>query len=111
MQFDRFARAQIDLVDDRGRGGDDIDVEFALDPLTDDFEMEQAQKSAAEAEAERGGCFHVIGEARIIEAQFAHRLAQILETRGIDREESGKDHRLRRLEARQMLATPDASRR
>ena len=63
--------------------------------------MQQPQKPAAEAEAQRGRGLHVIGEARIIETQLPHRLAQILEARRIDREETGKDDRLRRLEARQ----------
>ncbi len=42
-----------------------------------------------------------IGEAGIIEAKLAHRLAQILEARRIDGEETGKHHGLRRLEAGQ----------
>ena len=50
------------LVDDRGRGGDQVEVEFALEPLLDDFQMQQPEEAAAEAEAERGRGFHLEGE-------------------------------------------------
>ena len=65
--------------------------------------MEKPQEAAAEAEAQRRRCLHVVGKTRIVEAKLAHRLAQILKSRGIDREETGEDHGLRRLEARQRL--------
>jgi len=42
-----------DLVDHRRRGRDEVEVELALQPLLDDFEVQQAEEAAAEAEAER----------------------------------------------------------
>ena len=63
--------------------------------------MQQPEEAAAEAEAERGGGLHLIGEARIVEAELADRLAQILELGRIDREQAAEHHRLRRLEAGQ----------
>ena len=83
----------------RGRGRDQVDVEFALEPLADDLEMQEPEKAAAEAEAERGRGLHLVGEARIVEAELADRLAQILELARIDREQAAEHHRLRRLEA------------
>ena len=71
------------------------------EPLLDDLEVQEAEEAAAEAEAERGGGLHLVGEAGVVEAQPAHRGAQILELRGVDREEAAEHHRLRRLEARQ----------
>ena len=94
---------QRDLVDDRRRRRDEIEIEFALQPLLDDLEMQQAEKAAAEAEAERGGRLHLIGEAGVVEAQLADRRAQILEVGGVDGKQSAEHHRLRRLEARQRL--------
>ena len=96
------AVTQVDLVDDRGRGGDDVDVEFTLDTLADDLEMQQPKETAAEAEAKCGRGFHVVGEARVVEAQPADGLAQVLEARRIDGKEAGEDHGLCRAEARQL---------
>ncbi len=73
--------------------------------------MQQAEKAAAEAEAERGGGLHLVGEARIVEAELADRLAQILELARIDREQAAEHHRLRRLEAGERRSAPAASRR
>ena len=61
--------------------------------------MQQPEKAAAEAEAERGGGLHLIGEARIVEAELADRLAQRLELARIDRKQAAEHDRLRRLEA------------
>ena len=48
---------QGDLVDHRGGGGDQVEIELAGEALLDDFEMQQAQEAAAEAEAEGGRWF------------------------------------------------------
>jgi len=63
--------------------------------------MQQSEETAAEAEAQGGGGFHVVGKARIIETSLPHGLAQILEACRIDGEEAGEDHRLGRAEAGQ----------
>ena len=97
------AVAQLHLVDDRRRGRDQVEIELALQPLLDDFQMQQPEEAAAEAEAERGARLHLEGEARVVEAQLAHRGAQILELRGIDREQAAEHHRDRGLEAGQHL--------
>ena len=65
--------------------------------------MQQPEEAAAEAEAERGARLHLEREARIVEPQLAHRGAQILELRGIDRKQSAEHHRDRGAEARQHL--------
>ncbi len=54
--------------------------------------MEEAEESAAEAEAERRRRFHLVGEARIVEPQSAHGGAQRLEVCGIDRKEPAEHH-------------------
>ena len=63
--------------------------------------MQQAEKAAAEAEAERGRGFHFEGKARIVEAKLAHRGAQVLEVRGVDRKQAAEHHRDRRTETGQ----------
>ena len=65
--------------------------------------MQQPEKAAAEAEAERGRGLHLEGEAGVVQAQLAHRRAQRLEIVGIDRKQAAEHHRMRRLEARQRL--------
>ncbi len=65
--------------------------------------MQEAEEAAAEAEAERGRGFHLEREARVVEAQLAHRRAQRLEVVGIDREQAAEHHRHGGLEARQHL--------
>ncbi len=98
------AVAQRDLVDHRGRGRDEVEVELALEPLLDDLEVEQAEEAAAEAEAERGRTLHLEGEARVVEAQPAHGGPEVVEIRGIDREQAAEHDRLSRLEAGQGLS-------
>src|SRR6185436_17102528 len=93
------AVGEIDAIDDAWRRRDQVDVEFALEPLADDLEMEEPEKAAAEAEAERGRGLHLVGKARVIEAKLADRLAQILELARIDGEQAAKHDWLRRLEA------------
>ncbi len=103
VEFDFLAVAQGDLVDDARRGRDEVEVELAREALLDDFQMQEPKEAAAEAEAERRRAFHLEGEARIVEAELAHRGAQFLEIRRIDREEPAEHHGLHRLEARQRL--------
>ena len=90
-------------VDDAGRGGDEIEIELARQPLLDDFEVQEPKEAAAEAEAERGAGFHFVGEARVVEAELRHGGAQIFEIGGVLREETAEHDGLRRLEARQRL--------
>src|SRR5262249_32431604 len=83
------------------RGGVQVEMYFAVEPLLDDFEMQEAEEAAAEAEAERGGGLHLVSEARVIEAKLAHGRAQRLEIGSIDRKQAAEHHRDRGAEARQ----------
>ena len=77
-----------------GRGGDQLQAEFAFQPLLDNFHVQQAEKSAAETEAERGGTFRLKEERRVVEPQFFQRFAQcgvLMRVHGV---EAGKDHGL-----------------
>src|SRR6201999_3310113 len=103
VELQRLVVGELDLVDDGGRGGDEIEIELAAEALLDDLEVEEPEEAAAEAEAERGGGFHLVGKARVVEAQLAHGAAQVLELGGIDREETAEHHRDRRAKAGQRL--------
>ena len=49
-----------DFVGNRGRRGNQVQIVFPLEPLLDDFQVQHAEKAAAEAEAERGRVFRLI---------------------------------------------------
>ena len=101
VQFQLAAVGPVDAVDDRGRGQHEVEVELAREALLDDLEVKEAEKAAAEAEAERARMLGDELEARVVEAELAERIAQVLEVRGIDREHAAEHHRLGRPEARQ----------
>ncbi|MCY1171193.1 hypothetical protein D9M73_112970 [compost metagenome] len=104
VQFDRAAAMrQLEFVHHRRCGGDEVEVVLARQALLDDFEVEQPEEAAAEAETERGAGFHLEGEACVVEAQLADAFAQLLEIIGVDREQAAEHHRLDFLEARQRL--------
>ena len=88
-------------VDDRGRGRDQVEVEFARQPLLNDFEVQQAEKAAAKAEAQRHRGLGLVFEAGVVEAQFGEAVAQPLVIGRVGREQAAEHHRLHRLEAGQ----------
>ena len=79
VQLLHRAVGQMDAIDDGGRRRDEIEIEFALQPLAHDLQMQKAQKAAAEAEAERGRTFGFVIEAGIVQMQLGERVAQIVE--------------------------------
>uniref|UniRef100_A0A0N4ZLE2 Glucosamine_iso domain-containing protein n=1 Tax=Parastrongyloides trichosuri TaxID=131310 RepID=A0A0N4ZLE2_PARTI len=101
VQVDLGPVAQADLVDDRRRRRDQVEVELAAQALLNDLEVQQAEEAAAEAEAQGGRALHLIGEAGVVQAQLADGGAQVLEVGGVDREQAAEDHRLDFLEALQ----------
>ena len=95
--------AEVQGVDHARRGGDEVEVIFAGQPLLDDLEVEEAEEAAAEAEAQRRAAFGLEAEAGVVEAQLADAFAQLLEVGGVDREQAAEDDRLDFLEAGQRL--------
>ena len=94
------------MVDHARRGGDQVEIIFAGQPLLDDLEVEEAEEAAAEAEAQRRAGLHLEAEAGVVEAQLGEEVAQLLEIGGVDREEAAEDDRLDLLEAGQRLRAP-----
>src|SRR5205085_6506370 len=94
----RLRMGEVHAVDDARRGGDEVEVVFAGQPLLDDLEVEEAEEAAAEAEAQGGAGLHLEAERGVVEAQLVQRVAELLEVVGVDREEAAEDHRLDELE-------------
>src|ERR687891_33599 len=93
----------MDFVHHARRGGDEVEVVFAGQPLLDDLEVEEAEEAAAEAEAEGRAAFGLEAEGGVVEAQLVEAVAELLEVGGVDREQAAEDDRLDFLEAGQGL--------
>ena len=78
LSIDDLAAAvqQLDVVLDRRRRGDQVEVELALEALLDDLHVEQAEEAAAEPEPEGDRALRLVGEARVVEVELLERLAQ-----------------------------------
>ena len=92
---DRRRSVRVHAVLHRRRGGDEAQVELALEALADDLHVQQAEEAAPEAEAERARRLGLVGERRVVEAQLLERLAQVGELVAVDRVEPAEHHRLR----------------
>ncbi len=109
IDLDMLAVGRDDFVNDAGGGGDDVHVVLAPEPFLDDLHVQQAEKAAAKAEAERDGAFRLIDERGIVQLQLADRRLQMLEVAGVDRVNAAEDHRMDFLEAGQAVPAPDAA--
>ena len=76
VHFHHFAVGGGDAVAHARRGGDQVDIEFALQALLRDLHVQQAEKSAAETEAQRHGIFRLVEKRGVVQLQFAQRVAQ-----------------------------------
>ena len=99
IDFDHFVGRVRDAVTHAGRRGDEVDIEFALETLLHDFHVKQAEKAAAETEAECGGIFWLVEKSGVIELQFAECIAEHFVIACVYRKQAGKDHRLDCLKA------------
>ena len=92
-----------DFVGHVGRGLHEIQIGFALEPLLDDFHVQQPQKSAAEAEAQRIARLGLELEAGVVDAQLVQLFAQLFEILAVRRIQPAVHHALRRPIAGQRL--------
>ena len=86
MQFQIFAVRQVDFVHDARRGGNQIQIEFAFQPLFDDFHVQQSQEPAPEALPQRRRFFWHELETGVVQLQFRQSVAQRVVITGIQRE-------------------------
>ena len=70
VDFHHLAGGGGDAIFDAGRGGDEIDIEFALEAFLDDFHVQKAEKAAAKTEAESHGSLRIVEEGRVVELQL-----------------------------------------
>ena len=82
-------------IDHVGCGGDQVQVELALQALAGDLHVQQAQEAAAEAEAQRHRGLGGAGERGVVELQLVQGVAQVRIVRAIDRIQARVDHRTR----------------
>ena len=99
VDLDDGAVGRRDAVEHAGSRGDQLDVELALQPLLDDFHVQQPEEAAAEAEPERQRRLGLEDEGRIVEPQLLERLAQLGVGVALRRVEPGEHHRLHFAEA------------
>ena len=78
FHVDDFAIALDHLVNHAGGGGDEVLVKLALQALLHDFHVQQAQKAAAKAKAQRLRDFGLEVQRSIVELQFFQRIAQLV---------------------------------
>ena len=53
-----------DAITHAGRGGDEVQAEFAFQALLHDFHVQQAEEAAAETETESDGIFRLVDKTR-----------------------------------------------
>ena len=73
-----LARIVDDLVDDGRRGGDQVQVVLALQPLLHDLHVQHAEEAAAKTEAQRGRRLRFEVQRRVVQPQLLQRLAKVL---------------------------------
>lgn len=103
VELDLAAVGHVDFVDHGRRGGDEVEVEFALQPLLYDLHMQQAEEAATETEAKGLRAFHLVVQGGIVEADLAKGLLKLFEFAGVGRVEGAEHHRDGGLKAGQGL--------
>ncbi len=98
VQFLHRPIAHMDMIDHGRRGGDQFDIVFAFHPVADHLKVQQPKEPTAKTKAKGSGCFHFVGETRVVQRQFFDRVAQVFEFRAVHREQPAKHHGDRRFE-------------
>ena len=83
------------MVLHRGRRGQKVEPELALQPLLDDLHVQKAQKAHAEAEAEGMRGLGLPHERRVVQRQLLQRLLQGLVLVAVDGKQAREHHGLR----------------
>ena len=108
VHLDHFVVGLGDAIANAGRGGDQVDIELALQPLLHDFEMQQAEKAAAEPEPQRDRILRLETHRAVVQAQLFQRIAQQSVLVRLHRIQAGEHHRLDFFETRQRLRRRDS---
>ena len=102
----RYHRAVglVDVINDRRRGGDELQVVLTLEAFLHDVHVKQSQKAAAETEAQCLRGFRHVLERRIIQLQLFKSHFQVVIVLALDRVETAENHRECLAVARQCFA-------
>lgn len=92
-----------DVVGDVRRGGDQHEVELPLEPFAHDLQVQQAQESAAEAEAQGHRGLRLIVQRGVVQLELVQRITQHGVVRAVHRIQPGEDHGLGFLVAAERL--------
>ena len=76
FNFDFLAVFQHDFINHRRRGGNQVHVKLAFQTFLHDFQVQQTQEAATEAEAQCLGNFRLKFQRSIVQLQFFQRIAQ-----------------------------------
>ena len=82
----------MDLVDNAGGGGDEVEVVFPLQALLNDLHVQQTQEAAPEAKAQGDGGLRFIGEGGIVELQLFQGIPEVGILGAVHRIDTRKDH-------------------
>ena len=91
------------MVFDVGRRGDQLEVVLALETFAHDVHVQQPQKAAAKAEAQRLAGLGLPRQGGVVQGELLERVTQLAELVALGREEPAEDHRMDDLVARQRL--------
>ena len=92
-----------DLIDYGRRGGNQIEIVFAFQPLLNDLHVQHAEEAAAESKTERIGNLGLVKQRCVVQRQFCQRLAKGFVIFRGNREKSRIHLRLHFFEARQCV--------
>ena len=92
MQFTHGPIGHIDAINHRWRGGDQLEVKFTGQTLTDNFHMQQAQEPATETKPQSSRGFGFERKRTVIQAEFFQRIAQIAKFPCINGEKTTEHH-------------------
>ena len=95
-----------DAVDDVRRGGDQLQVKLALQPLPDDLHVQQAEEAAPEAEPQGRRGLRFIDQRGVVQPQPVERLPQFRVVVTVHRVKAGEHHRARVVVSGQGLDGP-----
>ena len=93
----------VDVVDDAGQRGHQVQVELPLQTLLDDLHVEHTQKAAPEAEAKGHGALWLEGQAGVVQLQLFQRVPQVGVLAAVLGVDAAVYHGLRRAVAGQRL--------
>ena len=83
----------LDPIDDVGRGGDQFQVEFALQTGPGDLQVQQPQETTTETEAQGDGTFRLEIQGGVVELQLVQGIAQDRVIGAVDRVQPREHHR------------------